>query len=153
MFKSGTPDGERYYWKSSFFNEISDQAIETFSRMTQQIPSPYSIIGFEPMGGAIARVAPDATAFRYRNAQFSLGIWSGWSDPSLDEQNIAWTKEFHEAMQPFASEGVYTNYLDNDEEDRVSNAFGDNYERLARIKAKYDPENFFRFNMNIRPAE
>jgi FAD/FMN-containing dehydrogenase len=150
-FRDGTPDGNRYYWKSSFFGELTDEAIETFAGMTQQIPGPFSIIGFEPLGGAIGRVDPAATAFRHRDADYALGIWSGWADPDLDAENIAWTRSLHEAMLPFATKGVYSNYLDNDEGERVSSAFGENFKRLQQVKAEYDPDNFFRMNMNIEP--
>jgi hypothetical protein len=131
---------------------ISNEAIETFITHARSLHGPMTMAGFEPMGGAVNRISPDATAFPHRNANFALGIYAGWNDPSDDDKNIAWARNFHQAMTGFGTGGVYVNYLDGDESDRVQAAFGPNYERLRQIKAKYDPDNFFRLNSNIDPA-
>jgi len=151
-FNDGVPDGQRYYWKSHFHRELSDEAIHTFVEHVTSLPGPFSIVGFEPMGGAINRVNPTATAFPHRSAQFGLGIWSGWIDPADDDAAIAWTRKLHKAMTPFSTGGVYSNYLDQDEDGSASAAFADNLERLRGVKAKYDPDNFFNANQNIAPA-
>ncbi len=151
-FDQGVPDGQRYYWKSQFQRELSDEAIDTFVAHVTTLPGPFSLVGFEPLGGAINRVDADATAFPHRDAQFALGIWSGWGDPADDDAGIAWTRQLHAAMAPFASGGVYSNYQDQDDDGRTSDAFACNLERLKEVKAKYDPENFFRINQNIPPA-
>ncbi len=151
-FDAGMPDGMRYYWKACNFREISDAAIETFQRHANPIKGSLSIVGFEPMGGAIRRVDPAATAFADREAAFALGIWSGWTDAGEDDEVIAWTRQFHNAMAPHSTGGVYSNYLGEDDDGRVKAAFGDNYERLQDVKARYDPDNFFRLNPNVEPG-
>jgi len=151
-FNDGTPNGQRYYWKSHFHRELSDEAIDTFAEHVTSLPGPFSIVGFEPMGGAINRVDATATAFPHRGAEFALGIWSGWSDPADDDAAIAWTRKLHEAMTPFSTGGVYSNYMDQDDDALTPAAFADNLERLRRVKAKYDPDNFFRANQNIVPV-
>jgi len=150
-FNEGTPKGQRYYWKSHFHRELSDEAIETFAAYVTSLPGPFSIVGFEPMGGAINRVDATETAFPHRDAEFALGIWSGWTDPADDDAAIIWSRKLHQAMAPFSTGGVYSNYMDGDEDERMSAAFADNLERLKRVKAKYDPDNFFRANQNIVP--
>jgi len=151
-FDAGVPDGGRWYWKSDYMETISDEAIETFLTHARSLHGPMSMAGFEPMGGAVNRISPDATAFPHRSANFALGIYAGWNEPADDEKNIGWARTFHQAMTRFGTGGVYVNYLDADESDRIEAAFGPNYERLRHIKAKYDPDNFFRLNNNIGPA-
>ena len=147
----GMPDGARYFWKSHFMKEISDEAIETFLNNVEPVPGALSIVGFEPLGGAVSRVQPGATAFPHRDASYALGLWMGWTDPQQDDQIIAWARKFHELMAPYATGGMYTNYLDRDDEGRSQAAYGPNHERLRRLKAKYDPDNLFRLNQNIEP--
>ena len=150
-FDQGAPKGMRYYWKAHYIDHLSDEAIDVFVNNTKDIPGPLSVIGFEPFGGAINRVAESATAFPQRSASYILGIWSGWIEPQDDEINLNWTREFYNKMTPFASGGVYSNYLDNDDGDKIKASFGSNYSRLQNIKNKYDPDNFFRNNQNITP--
>jgi len=97
------------------------------------------------------RVDPTATAFPHRDAAYSLGIWPAWDDPEADEDMIGWAREFHEAIAPYA-EGVYSNYLDRDEGDRIETAYGENYDRLVEVKSEWDPENVFRVNQNVAPT-
>ena len=151
-FKDAAPSGERYYWKSHFLNEVPDELIDLILERTSELPGPYSNTFFEPMGGAVTRVGETDTAFANRDARFALGISTGWSDPSKDQAAMAWTREFYDAVAPYATGGVYTNYMDFDEKDRVRAAYGANFERLVRIKARYDPDNLFRMNQNIPPA-
>ena len=150
-FDAGTPDGERYYYKSQYLSKLSDAAIDTILHYSDELPGEYTMIGFEAMGGAINKVDSKATAYPHRNAAFNLGIWSGWNNPADDTEIIAWTRKFHEAMQPFSTGGVYSNYMSDDEEDRIKEAYGVNFDRLKEVKMKYDPDNFFRKNQNIKP--
>jgi FAD/FMN-containing dehydrogenase len=149
-FDDASPEGYRWYTKSHYLDGLPDGAIETVLEHTDPFPGPLTQVAIEPLGGAVADVAPDATAFPHRDAAYSLGIWPGWADPDRDGEMIAWAREFHDAMAPYA-DGVYANYLDDDEGDRVRAAYGDNYERLARVKAEWDPENLFRANGNVAP--
>jgi len=148
-FDDGSPEGHRWYTKAHYLADLPDGAIETILEFTDPFPGPLTQVALEPMGGAIARVDPTATAFPHRNAAYSLGIWPGWADPGNDEEMIEWARAFHEAMAPYATGGVYANYLDRDEDDRVEAAYGENYERLADIKAEWDPENLFWMNQNV----
>jgi FAD/FMN-containing dehydrogenase len=153
MFDAGFPSGRLNYWKSSFLQGLSDEAIATLVAFFKAVPSPYSAVAIEPFGGAVGRVGIDETAFPHRLAQFSLVIVSMWTDPAASAANIRWTRELWSAMQPFSTEAVYVNYLDTDDADRVHGAYdAATYERLRRLKEKYDPQNFFRMNQNIAPT-
>ena len=114
--------------------------------------SPLSAVLFFQMHGAATRVAPGATAFAARRDQWDIDILTQWTDPAHSDAHVAWTRTFWNALVPF-SEGVYVNHLDGDEAvARVRSAYGTNYDRLAAIKARYDPDNLFRHNNNIPPA-
>ena len=143
-FDAGFPDGERYYWKSQFLDELPDEAIDTVARYGEAAPGGITALGFEAMGGAVNRVDADATAFPHRDALFNFSIFAGWSEPEDDAEIIAWTRQFHQAMAPYATGGTYLNYLDRDDDRRV--AYGPNYQRLAEIKKAWDPDNVFRMN-------
>jgi FAD/FMN-containing dehydrogenase len=106
----------------------------------------------EHLGGAVARVGQDATAFGDRTAPHSLIITGEWVDPAESEQNIRWVRDCWEAVRPYAKETVYVNYVDAGDDARFEAAYGANYERLAALKATYDPTNFFRHNHNVKPA-
>ncbi len=115
-------------------------------------PSAATGIGLQQMHGAAARVAPDATAFAYRRNQYDLLILSQWDDPADTERNVVWTRSLFEAVRPLAASGVYVNDLGDEGSDRVQEAFGDNFSRLAAVKARYDPANLFRATQNIAPV-
>ena len=149
------PPGVRNYWKSGFLSDLSEEAIDTLVRHFERVPSKRTAVVLEYLGGAVSRVGERDTAFGHRDARFDLVITSLWSDPAEDEVNIAWTRELWKAMEPFASGGVYVNYLGEEREEgaeRVRAAYDpEKYERLVALKRKYDPENLFRMNQNIRP--
>ncbi len=150
-FDPAVPKGMRAYWKGANFETLSDEFIETLAERCKNIEGPMSLIGLEPLGGKISEIDPSTTAYTNRSARFSFGIWAGWNDPADDDRLIAWTRSFYDDIVEYSSEGVYFNYLDRDEEERVRASLGSNYERLREIKAKYDPGNMFRNNMNIAP--
>lgn len=154
MLDESFPPGRQHYWKSSFLSELSDGAIHAMVTRFLQTPSPLSAMLLEPAGGAVARVAPDATAFAHRTGHLNLLILSQWTDPAEAEPHIAWARDAWAAMQPFADQAVYPNYMEGGAEGaaRIRTAYGENYERLTRIKARYDPTNFFRSNQNIPPT-
>lgn len=143
--------GIRAYWKSHYMKELSDEALETLFHGIQPILGSNTGIGFEPLGGAVSRVKVEDTAFPAREANYVLGIWTGWEDPNEDDIIIDWARDLHDKMTPFAAEGVYSNYLSHDDDHLIKKAFGINYERLKEIKNKYDPLNFFSLNQNIKP--
>jgi FAD/FMN-containing dehydrogenase len=144
----------RSYWKSTYLNELTDEVIDLLAKKAAERPSKRA---FAPitflMGGAINRVDPQATAYSERSADWMLSIDGNWSDPADDAAVISWVRETWSELAPFGTGGVYLNFLsDETPTSYVEDAFGDNMRRLAEIKAKYDPTNFFRLNNNIAPA-
>jgi FAD/FMN-containing dehydrogenase len=151
LFDAAFPAGRQSSWKSSYLRELSDDAIETMVTQFATVPSPQSAVLVEHLGGAVSRVGTNETAFYDRDAPYSFLIVSVWPDATESAQNIQWTDECWQAMQPFASGGVYVNYLGEEGPERVKAAYGRNYERLIAVKNKYDPMNLFRVNQNIPP--
>jgi FAD/FMN-containing dehydrogenase len=145
------PEGRLNYWKSNFLNGLSDEAIEAVIAQFATVPSPLSAVVVEHLGGAVARVDQDATAFGDRSAPYSLVITGEWVDPAETERNRQWVRDCWQSVRPFTKETVYVNYVDAGEDARFAAAYGENYQQLAALKAKYDPANFFRHNHNIRP--
>ena len=153
MYNPLYPPGRLNYWKSSFLKELSDDAIGTMIEYFTHAPSPLSGVALEELGGAVSRVSKDETAFGERDAHYSLIITSQWIDPAESEKNIRWARDLWEAMQPFAKDTVYVNYLDHDEQTRIKAVYGpEKYNRLVALKNKYDPTNLFRMNQNIKPT-
>lgn len=148
---AGFPMGQNHYWKSSFFTGFTADPIDILLQFATEMPSAASGIGMQQLHGVAARVDPAATAFPHRRSQSELLILAQWADPAETERNVGWARAFFEAMQPFAAGGVYVNDLGQEGEDRVRAAYGANYDRLAAVKAIYDPTNLFRSNQNVRP--
>jgi FAD/FMN-containing dehydrogenase len=148
------PVGVHNYWKAEYVDGLSDGVIEATCEAYGHVPSPRSIVLFIPVNGAASRVPSDATAFPHRDPRLiGVGIYSVWSERAEADANVAWTRETWDALQPYSTGGVYVNDVADDEgEDRARAAYGENYDRLAKIKAEYDPENVFSLNSNIRPA-
>jgi FAD/FMN-containing dehydrogenase len=152
-FDASAPSGLLNYWKSSFLQELSADAMAAVAAAYAVVPSPLSSVVFEHLGGAVSRVGNDETAFSHRGARYSMTAASLWRDGSQSDQNIGWARRLWEAAQPAAGGAVYANYLSQDEGDaRVRAAYGSNYERLATLKDRYDPTNLFRLNQNIKPT-
>ena len=149
---AGFPPGRLHYWKAGWLRSVTGDAIDTLMRFVPRLPSPFSGIGLQQMHGAAARVAPSATAFPHRAEQFDFLVLSQWPDPVDSARNIEWTRELFEAMRPHLQDAVYVNNLGDEGPDRVRAAYGPNFERLAAVKARHDPENLFRANQNIAPA-
>ncbi len=155
LFDAGAPPGRRYYWKSSFLESLPEDAIAAVIEQARTRPSADSKIFLEFLGGTFSRVPKEAAVFDHRDSPFNLLIIGGWQDKDQDEINRAWARDTWQAMQPFASEGVYVNYLgteDDEGSNRIPAAYGPGkYEKLLALKKKYDPANHFRMNQNIRP--
>jgi hypothetical protein len=145
------PVGMRRFWKSSFLTTISDNALLVCQDAIARADLPHCHIDTEPMGGGVARVAPDATAFADRDAASTLLIATGWTDPAESEARIGWARDAFAAAQPYAKPSAYINYMDQGDEHRTKAAYGANYQRLVEVKRIYDPENLFRHNANIQP--
>lgn len=152
MLDAGAPAGLQNYWKSSFLEAPGDAAIEVMVEHAARARSPLSQVHLHLLGGAMARVPQDATAFAHRDAAFAMNIVGMWQDPAENAIHTRWVREFAEAMAPHAASGVYVNFLGDEGEDRVRAAYGPRtHARLVEVKTKYDPENAFRLNQNIRP--
>lgn len=151
MLDDAAPFGLQRYWKSGYFKELGDDLLDLIIEHSAAKTSPMSIVAFFHMHGACTRVDPASTAFAYREEQWDFDIITQWMDPAETDHHIEWTRTFWQAVEPF-SQGVYVNHLDADDSSRrVRSAYGPNYERLAAIKSKYDPSNFFLLNNNIAP--
>jgi FAD/FMN-containing dehydrogenase len=152
MYDADFPWGLKNYWKSSNVAELSDEAIDTMVSFMGEAPSMAPAVIIDQFGGAVARVPDDATAFGHREAEYDLVIAAIWSEDAEQEAHIDWAKRFWEAMQPHSTDSVYVNYLSEEGEERVRNAYGEeHFARLVELKRKYDPDNVFRNNQNIRP--
>jgi FAD/FMN-containing dehydrogenase len=145
--------GARNYWKSHNFTELKDEVLEAGLDFASRLPSDQCEIFFGQLGGAANRVAPDAMAYAHRDANYVMNVHGRWNTADEDAAGIGWSREFFKATQPYATGGVYVNFMTEDETDRVaSGAYGPNYARLVKIKQTYDPHNRFRMNHNIPPG-
>jgi FAD/FMN-containing dehydrogenase len=153
MLDPGAPPYVRNYWKSSYLKHLSDEAIDVLVACSEGMTSPLSQVHLQHLGGAVQSVGEDDAAFSHRDALCALNIVTKWEDPRDPEKHIQWTRDFEAAMRPFSTGGVYVNFLGEEGEDRVRAAYGpEKYARLAALKKKYDPTNFFLMNQNIKPA-
>jgi FAD/FMN-containing dehydrogenase len=143
--------GARNYWKSHNFTELGDGALNSIIEYAGRLPSPQCEIFIGLIAGAPNRVAPGAMAYGHRDAKFVLNVHSRWDEKQDDEKCIGWAREFFKASSPYASAGAYVNFMTAEEGDRVAAAYGTNYNRLKEIKKRYDPENVFHVNQNIKP--
>ena len=142
------------YWKSSYIAELTDEVTSVILDQFRQCPSQMSRIIIDHFHGEVTRPAADSTAYPNRSEGFYILIISQWQDKRDNDKNIAWAKDTYEKIEPFAGNGVYSNYLSDDEMDsRIQAAFGQNYSRLQKIKAQYDPDNLLRLNQNITPLK
>lgn len=153
LFDPLLPKGLQWYWKGDFVNHLSDQAIDTYIAESAKAPSELSLVHLYPIDGAARRVGKDETPWGGRDATFSMVIAAVDPSPSRAEELKSWGRGYWNAVHKFNPGGVYINFMDADDgEARVKASYGDNYQRLAAIKKKYDPANLFRVNQNIRPA-
>jgi FAD/FMN-containing dehydrogenase len=154
MFDPMAPTGRHYYAKSPYLREITDGAIEALVDAFAVVPSPYTLIFLQQKSGAMARGPADQTAFGHRDDQFAAVLFSGWEDPVQAEDNIRWTRQLAQALEPFGSGGEYINELGPmDSPDLIRASFGANYHRLQALKNKIDPGNLFRHTQNITPTD
>ena len=153
MFDPFFPKGLQWYWKGDFVKNLSGSAIDTHIAQAANAPSDLCLMHLYPINGAAQRVGKDATAWGTRDATWSMVIAGIDPDPAKAEALKAWGRAYWKAVHPFNMEGAYVNFMMDDEADgRVQSSYGDNYARLAAIKARYDPKNLFRVNQNIKPA-
>jgi UDP-N-acetylenolpyruvoylglucosamine reductase len=152
MFEPLYPAGMQWYWRADFFNHYDDKAIELHVKHGSELPSMFSTMHIYPINGAVQRVSNSETAWGYRDANFAQVIVGVDPDPNNNERLRTWTKDYWEGLHSFSAGGGYVNMIMDEGEERVKAAYRDNYMHLAQIKAKYDPNNFFHVNQNIKPA-
>lgn len=155
MFDGLYPPGQQWYWKADFVNELPNEAIARHIEYGAMLPTAQSTMHLYPIDGAAGRVAKDATPWSYRDAKWASVIVGVSPDPADNQRMIAWARDYWSALHPYSAGGAYSNMMmDAMDEgaDRVRASYRDSYDRLATIKAQYDPTNLFRVNQNIKPA-
>ncbi len=152
MFDGLYPPGLQWYWRAHFVNELSDEAIAEHVRFGATLPSMHSTMHMYAINGAASRVGKQDTAWNYRDATWAQVMVGVDPDPANKEKLIRWTKDYYDALRPYSAAGAYVNFMMDEGEDRVKATYGDNYQRLVAIKDKYDPQNLFRVNQNIKPS-
>ena len=152
MFDAFYPPGLQWYWKADFFETVSDQAVDLHKKHGSQMPTPQSTMHIYPVNGAAQRIGRADTAWTFRNANFTEVIVAVSPDAANNERMMRWAKDYWTALHPYSAGGAYLNMVMDEGADQVKAAYADNYARLTRIKAKYDPQNLFSINQNIKPG-
>ena len=150
-FDALVPAGMQHYWKANFVKELTDEAIDAHLEHGPKVPFVSSTVHIYPINGAVHRVASDATAFAYRDASFATVIAGMWPDPADNSANTEWVRDYAAATAPLSEEGGYINFMSDDDQDRIKANYRGNYDRLVEVKRKYDPDNLFHLNQNIKP--
>lgn len=149
MFDALYPKGLQWYWKADFVKDLTDESIKLNVKYGNKLPTPPSAMHLYPIDGAAHNRKNDDMAFAYREANWAQVMVGVDPDPANNEKMAAWCKEYYEALHPFSAGGAYINFMMEEGHDRVRASYGGNYDKLARIKSKYDPDNIFRVNQNI----
>jgi FAD/FMN-containing dehydrogenase len=152
MFDALYQPGYQWYWRADYVNELSDEAIKVHIKHGREMPNFFSTMHLYPVNGAAGRVRNDETAWSYRDATWAEVIVGVDPDPANKDIITKWCKDYWEATHPYSAGGAYINFMMDEGQDRIRATYKDNYDRLAMIKAKYDPNNLFRVNQNIKPA-
>lgn len=152
MFDGLYPAGLQWYWRADFFERYDDASVALHVKYGSQLPTMHSTMHIYPINGAAGRVGQADTAWAYRHANFAQVIVGVDPDPANNDRLIEWSKDYWLALHPYSAGGGYVNMIMEEGEDRVRASYGENYARLAQVKAKYDPTNFFHVNQNIPPA-
>ena len=151
LFDALYPKGLQWYWRTDFVKDLSDEAIKLHTQYATQLPTGHSAMHLYPINGFAGRVGKQETPWSYRDANFVEVIVGVDPDPANNPAMIQWARDYYDALHPYSAGGAYINMMMDEGEERVKAAYRDNYERLAAIKAKYDPTNLFRINQNIKP--
>ncbi len=152
LFDGLLPPGLQWYWRADFYNDLTKEATNKHLEFGSKIPTPLSQMHLYPLSGAVARVGKDETPWAYRDAKYAGVIVGVDPDPAKAAAITQWCKDYWEALHPYSAGGAYLNFIMNEGQDRIKASYRDNYERLTKIKRKYDPDNLFRVNQNILPA-
>lgn len=146
------PPGKRNYWSAEYMAGFPDDAVDVFVKYAANLPSPFTQHIMLPWGGQVARVSASDTPMTQRDAAWITHPFAVWEGEQNDDANIRWAREYTDDMRRFATGGIYLNFIGDEGQERVRAAYGPNYDRIANIKAQYDPDNLFRGNQNIKPA-
>ncbi|MEO8149525.1 MAG: FAD-binding oxidoreductase [Bacteroidia bacterium] len=152
MFDAVYPKGLQWYWRADFVKELSDEAIAQHIKFGEAMPTMHSSMHLYPVDGAASRVSSDATTWNYRDARWAQVIVGVDPDPKNKDIITKWTKDYYDALHPYSMGGAYINFMMDEGVDRIKATYGKNYERMVKIKNKYDPSNLFRVNQNIKPV-
>jgi FAD/FMN-containing dehydrogenase len=152
LFDGLYPPGLQWYWNADFFTDLSDEVIDLHIAHASQLPTVHSTMHLYPINGAVHRVGKNETAWSYREANFAQVIVGVDPDPANNNRMIQWSRHYWSALHPYSAGGAYVNMIMDEGQDRIMSAYRDNYPRLAQIKTRYDPDNLFRVNQNIKPA-
>ncbi len=153
MFDPLYPPGLQWYWKADFVKELSDEAIDLHIMHGSQLPTMLSTIHLYPINGAASKPGKKETAWNNRNATWAQVIVGIDADPANKDAITNWAREYHNALHSYSSGGAYINFMMEEGEERIKATYGESYKKLIKIKTKYDPENLFRVNQNIKPSE
>ena len=153
LFDGLFPPGMQWYWRADFFKELGPEIREQHLKFGSSIPTPLSQMHLYPISGAASRVGAEDTPWAYRDAKYAGVIVGVDPDPENADKITKWCKDYWEALHPYSSGGAYTNFMMDEGQERVQASYKHNYNRLTKIKAKYDPDNFFHVNQNIKPSE
>lgn len=152
MFDVFYPSGLQWYWRADFIKEIPNEAVAQHVKFGHELPTPHSTMHLYPINGVAHNVGKNDTPWAYRDANWAQVIVGVDPDPSNNDKITKWTKDYHDALHPYSAGGAYVNFMMDEGEDRVKASYKDNYKRLVKIKNKYDPNNLFRVNQNIKPS-
>ncbi len=153
MFDGLYPPGLQWYWKADFAKELNKESIELHAKYGSEMPTPLSSMHMYPVNGAASRINKNDTAWNFRDANYAVVIVGIDPDPANNDKTIGWAKDYWNALHPYSSGGAYINFMMEEGEERIKATYGDNYKKLVEIKTKYDPQNLFRVNQNIRPVK
>lgn len=153
MFDAMYPAGMNWYWKALFMKDLNDASMDVFLTHGSVMPTLLSTMHIYPVNGAASQVNGSETAWNFREAKYVVVIIGIDSDPLTTESTVSWARDYWKALQPYSTGGGYVNFVMDEGSDNVKAIYGKNYDRLTRIKAKYDPQNLFRVNQNIIPAQ
>jgi FAD/FMN-containing dehydrogenase len=141
----------QHYWKANFVKELTPTSIKAHAEYGPKVPAINSTMHMYSINGAAHQVAPDETAFAYRDATFATVIAGMWPDPAQNKANIKWVRDYYDATSPESESGGYINFMSDDDQGRIKDNYKGNYKRLVDVKRKYDPDNLFHVNQNIKP--
>jgi FAD/FMN-containing dehydrogenase len=150
MFDGLYPKGLQWYWKGDFVKELSDEAIAEHLKFAE-VPTKLSTMHLYPIDGSVHETDAEETAWKDRDVNWSMVIAGIAADPADSEKITSWARDYWEATHPYSAGAAYVNFMMEEGDDRIKATYGENYERLQKVKAKYDPDNFFRMNQNIKP--